>query len=139
MQEYHDGLLLFEECNSKIWEPAAKDTLALTNYFKQNKNKYAWEQPHFSGMAYYCKDAADVKAVKKLVKKLPQDQWMTSIRKTFNSDSIMVRVNRRLFKKGDNANIDKLAFKVKNAELKPDKGFPYVGVFGKMLKSAAKW
>ena len=38
MQEYHDGLLLFEECNSRIWEPAAKDTLALTTYFKKNKN-----------------------------------------------------------------------------------------------------
>ena len=140
VQEYHDGLLLFEECNSKIWEPAAKDTLALTNYFKQHKKQYAWSEPHYSGMVYYCKNEADVKAVQKLVKKLPQDQWMTSIRKTFNSDSIMVRVNRRLFKKGDNANIDKLAFKVKNAELKPDKGFPYVGVFGKMLKKGpAEW
>ena len=140
VQEYHDGLLLFEECNSKIWEPAAKDTLALTNYFKQHKKQYAWSEPHYSGMVYYCKNEADVKAVQKLVKKLPQDQWMTSIRKSFNSDSIMVRVNRRLFKKGDNANIDKLAFKVKNAELKPDKGFPYVGVFGKMLKKGpAEW
>ena len=140
VQEYHDGLLLFEECNSKIWEPAAKDTLALTNYFKQNKNKYAWEQPHFSGMAYYCKDAADVKAVKKLVKKLPQDKWMSTIRETFNKDSIMVRVERRVFTKGDNANIDRLAFKDKSAELKPVKGFPHVGVFGKVLKKGpAEW
>ena len=38
VQEYHDGLLLFEECNRKIWEPAAKDTLSLEKYFKQNKS-----------------------------------------------------------------------------------------------------
>ena len=140
VQEYHDGLLLFEECNSKVWEPAAKDTLALTSYFSKNKKKYAWSEPHYSGMVYYCKNAADVKAVKKLVKKLPQDKWMETIRATFNKDSIMVRVERRLFKKGDNPNIDRLALKVKSAELKPVKGFPNIGVFGKVLKKGpAKW
>ena len=140
VQEYHDGLLLFEECNSRIWEPAAKDTLALTNYFKKNKKQYAWDEPHFSGMVYYCKQAADVKAVKNIVKKLPQDKWMGAIREQFNKDSIMVRVERRLFKRGDNANVDSLAFKDKSAELKPVKGFPNVGVFGKVLKKGpAVW
>ena len=140
VQEYHDGLLLFEECNSRIWEPAAKDTLALTSYFKQNKKQYAWDEPHYSGMVYYCKNAADVKAVQKLVKKLPQDKWMGAIRETFNKDSVMVRVERRLFKKGENANVDLLALKVKDAELKPIKGFPNVGVFGKVLKKGpAEW
>ena len=140
VQEYHDGLLLFEECNTKVWEPAAKDTLALERYFKQNKKQYAWSEPHYSGMVYYCKNADDVKAVQKLVKKLPQDKWMGVIRETFNKDSIMVRVERRVFKKGDNANVDKLAFKVKEAELKPVKNFPNVGVFGKVLKKGpAQW
>ena len=140
VQEYHDGLLLFEECNSKIWEPAAKDTLALTNYFKKNKKQFAWDEPHYSGMVYYCKNAADVKAVQKLVKKLPQDKWMNAIRETFNNDSVMVRVERRVFKKGDNANVDKLAFKVKDAELKPVKNYPNVGIFGKLLKKGpAEW
>lgn len=140
VQEYHDGLLLFEECNTRIWEPAAKDTLALASYFKQHKKQYAWDEPHFSGMVYYCKDAADVKAVKKLVKKLPQDKWMSNIRETFNKDSIMVRVERRVFKKGDNANIDNMALKIKSAELKPIKDFPHIGVFGKVLKKGpAEW
>jgi len=140
VQEYHDGLLLFEECNTKVWEPAAKDTLALERYFKQNKKQYAWSEPHYSGMVYYCKNADDVKTVQKLVKKLPQDKWMGVIRETFNKDSIMVRVERRVFKKGDNANVDKLAFKVKEAELKPVKNFPNVGVFGKVLKKGpAQW
>jgi peptidyl-prolyl cis-trans isomerase SurA len=140
VQEYHDGLLLFEECNSRIWEPAAKDTLALASYFKQNKKQYAWNEPHYSGMVYYCKNAADVKAVQKLVKKLPQDKWMGAIRETFNKDSVMVRVERRLFKKGENANVDLLALKVKGTELKPIKDFPNVGVFGKVLKKGpAEW
>lgn len=140
VQEYHDGLLLFEECNSRIWEPAAKDTLALTTYFKKNKRNYAWDEPRYRGMVYYCKDAADVKAVKKLVKKQPTDKWMETIRETFNKDSIMVRVERRIFKKGDNSNVDRLALKVKSAELKPVKGYPHIGIFGKVLKKGpAEW
>ena len=140
VQEYHDGLLLFEECNSRIWEPAAKDTLALTTYFKKNKKNYAWDEPRYRGMVYYCKDVADVKAVKKLVKKQPTDKWMETIRETFNKDSIMVRVERRIFKKGDNSNVDRLALKVKSAELKPVKGYPHIGIFGKVLKKGpAEW
>lgn len=140
VQEYHDGLLLFEECNTRIWEPAAKDTVALAAYFKQHKKQYAWDEPHFSGMVYYCKEPADVNAVKKLVKKLPQDKWMSTIRETFNKDSIMVRVERRVFKKGDNPNIDNMALKVKSAELKPVKNYPHIGVFGKVLKKGpAEW
>lgn len=140
VQEYHDGLLLFEECNSRIWEPAAKDTLALTTYFKKNKKNYAWDEPRYRGMVYYCKDAADVKAVKKLVKKQPTDKWMETIRETFNKDSIMVRVERRIFKKGDNSNVDRLALKVKSVELKPVKGYPHIGIFGKVLKKGpAEW
>jgi peptidyl-prolyl cis-trans isomerase SurA len=140
VQEYHDGLLLFEECNSRIWEPAAKDTLALTTYFKKNKKNYAWDEPRYRGMVYYCKDAADVKAVKKLVKKQPTDKWMETIRETFNKDSIMVRVERRIFKKGDNSNVDRLALKVKSAELKPVKGYPHIGIFGRVLKKGpAEW
>ncbi len=140
VQEYHDGLLLFEECNQKVWEPAAKDTLALTAYFKKHKKHYAWKEPHFSGMVYYCKQAGDVEAVKKLVKKLPQDKWMTAIRETFNKDSVMVRMERRVFKKGDNPNVDSLAFKDKSAELKPVKNYPNVGIFGKVLKKGpAVW
>ena len=140
VQEYHDGLLLFEECNTKIWEPAAKDTLALEGYFKKNKKQYAWKEPHYSGMVYYCKQPTDVKAVQQLVKKLPQDKWMNAIRETFNKDSIMVRVERRLFKKGDNANIDTLVFKDKSVNLKPVKNYPHVGIFGKVLKKGpAVW
>ena len=36
VKEYHDGLLLFEECSRNIWEPASKDTTGLASYFKAN-------------------------------------------------------------------------------------------------------
>ena len=134
VQEYHDGLLLFEECSRNVWEPASKDTMGIASYFKANKKKYAWKEPHFRGLVYYCKNQADVKAVKKCLKGVPEDKWTATIREQFNKDSVMVRMERRLFKKGDNANVDVLALKDKSAKLNPLKDFPYAAVVGKVLK-----
>lgn len=140
VQEYHDGLLLFEECSRNVWEPASKDTTGLASYFKANKKKYAWKEPHFRGLVYYCKNQADVKAVKKCLKGVPEDKWTAKIREQFNKDSVMVRMERRLFKKGENANVDVLALKDKKAKLNPPNGFPHVAVVGKVLKKGpAEW
>lgn len=140
VQEYHDGLLLFEECSRNVWEPASKDTTGLASYFKANKKKYAWKEPHFRGMVYYCKNAADVKAVKKCLKRVPEDKWTAKIREQFNKDSVTVRMERRLFKKGDNANVDVLALKDKSVKLNPLKDYPYASVVGKVLKKGpAEW
>ncbi len=141
IQEYHDGLLLFEECSRRVWEPASKDTLGLERYFKKNKKKYAWKEPRFRGLVYYCKDKKDVKAVKKLVKKIKnEEEWTQAIREEFNKDSVTVRMERKLFKQGDNPNVDALILKVKGAEEKPMKGYPYIAYIGKKLKKGpSEW
>lgn len=141
VKEYHDGLLLYELCSTQIWEPAKADTVGVERYFKANKKNYAWDTPHFSGMVYYCKNEADVKLVGKMLKKQKDDsRWIGMVREQFNKDSVMVRMDKRLFVKGDNANVDALAFKVKGKEVRPLDGFPYVGHVGKVLKTGpAKW
>lgn len=40
LQEYKDGLLLFELMQQKIWEKSSKDTLGLKNYFEANLSQY---------------------------------------------------------------------------------------------------
>lgn len=140
VQEYHDGLLLFEECSRNIWEPAAKDTTGLVKFFKKNKKKYAWNIPHFKGMVYYCRQQADVDAVKKLLKGADESQWTKMVREKFNADSICVRMEQKIFQKGSNAYVDSLVFKVNNGKAKPRKDFPYSGVVGVVLKKGpAKW
>lgn len=134
IQEYHDGLLLFEECQREVWEPASKDTVGIVNYFKKNKKKYEWKEPHFRGMIYYCQNPKDVKAIQKLLKKVPEDKWTTTVRDAYNKDSVTVRMERRMFKLGDNPNVDVLALKDKSAQMSPIDGYPYAGVIGKNLK-----
>ena len=135
IQEYHDGLLLYDISNQLVWDKAAKDEQALASYFKKHKKKYAWDEPRYKGMAYHVKDPADVKAVAKCVKKLKFDDWNEALRSTFNNDSILrIRVEKGLFKKGDNKLIDREVFKVKDVQVDSVKGFPIDAVYGKLLK-----
>ena len=135
IKEYHDGLLLYEISNRTIWEKAAKDEETLALYFKKNKKKYQWDEPRFKGMAYHVKQQSDVKAVANCVKKLKFDAWNEALRSTFNGDSIIrIRVEKGLFKKGDNALIDRECFKVADAKVDSVKGYPIDAVYGKMLK-----
>ncbi len=135
IKEYHDGLLLYEISNRTIWEKAAKDEETLALYFKKNKKKYTWDEPRFKGMAYHVKQQSDVKAVANCVKKLKFDDWNEALRTTFNNDSVIrIRVEKGIFKKGDNPLIDRECFKVADAKVDSVKGYPIDAVYGKMLK-----
>ena len=139
IQEYHDGLLLYEISNKLVWDKAAKDEAGLANFFKKNKKKYAWEAPRFKGMAYHVKDQADVKAVKNAVKGLPFDQWAEKLRTTFNNDSVLrIRVEKGIFKQGDNALVDREVFK-KDMTVKTIEKFPIDAVYGKKLKAPQEY
>ena len=138
VQEYHDGLLLYEICNREVWEPAGKDSLGMESFFKKNKKAYAWDKPRFNGMIYYCQQEKDIKAVKKALKKIKPEQWVSTIRDKFNKDSITVRMEKGLFKQGENRNVDILGLKVKKIKPKPIDGFPYVGIVGEKLKKGPK-
>lgn len=141
VKEYHDGLLLFEVCTRDVWEPAAKDTLGLQQYFKKNKKQYNWDAPHFMGMIYHCRQEGDVAAVKKALKGVDEAQWTKTVREIFNKDSVTVRMEQKLFAQGENAFADSLAMKVKPTK-KPmiRKEFPYIGAVGRLLKKGPqKW
>ena len=135
IKEYHDGLLLYEISNRHVWAKAQKDERGLTRYFKKNKKKYKWEEPRFKGVAYRARDEKDIKAVRKLLEKIPFERWDEQLRATFNKDSALrIRAEKGIFKKGDNALVDHEVFKVR-ALPKQIEGYPYSAVYGKKLKS----
>lgn len=134
-QEYHDGLLLYEICNREVWDKASKDEEGLKAFFKKNKKNYKWDSPRFKGIAYYAKDEKDIAAVKKSLKGVSFDKWAEVLRSTFNSDSVLrIRVEKGLFKKGDNVLVDKYEFGVDTIPAEK-KGYPYFATYGKMLKA----
>jgi len=134
IKEYHDGLLLYEISNRLVWEKAAQDETGLAQFFKNNKKKYSWSKPHFKGIAYHTMFKSDIEAVKRCVKKLKFSQWADALRQTFNNDSIIrIRVEKGVFRQGDNALVDSAVFKKDTTVVKVEQ-YPYKAVFGKVLK-----
>ena len=134
IREYHDGLLLYEISNRLVWDKAAKDETGLAAFFKKNRKRYAWTEPRFKGIAYNCKDAADVEAVKRSIKKVDFDDWAETLRKQFNDSTLRIKVVKGIFKKGDNALVDREIFQVDTTYTAP-KGYEHTAVFGKKLKA----
>ncbi len=134
VQEYHDGLLLYEISKQKIWDESVKDTSKLEEYFEANRNKYKWDEPRFKGFVFYATDKKYLKPVKKILKKIKDDSWYKTIKDKYNNDStINVYVcSPAFYKKGDNAYVDELVFGGPAAKC-PD-AFTCVGVAGDKLK-----
>lgn len=105
----------------------------LDDYFKQHKERYAWELPHFKGAVIRCSNKKMASRIKKYLKKSPSSQWAERLHKLAESDStINASIEVGLFQIGKNACVDKLAFKC--GHLPEDKERPYAFLMGKKLK-----
>ena len=140
VQEYHDGILLFEVSLREVWDKAAKDTAGLEAYFQANKKKYTWEKPHWKGYLLQCKDAQSAKAAQTIIKNAHPDSIKSYIAHRVNQDSLTcVKMQYGLWEQGKNAAVDKFGLKIKGAEFTPNEQLPVVVCVGKKLKAPAAW
>lgn len=134
INEYHDGILLFEVSNNEVWDKASKDTEGLSKYFSSHKSDYKWEKPHYKGRIIYCKDKETLKTAKSLVKNLHNDSIDKFLRNRLNDSIQYVKIEKGVFIQGENKAVDKYGFKLKKADYTPTEEYPYVFAIGKNLK-----
>jgi peptidyl-prolyl cis-trans isomerase SurA len=140
VQEYHDGILLFEVSLREVWDKAAKDTTGLETFFKANKKQYTWEQPRWKGYVLQCKDEGSARAARSIIKSAEKDSVESYINRRLNTDSIQyVKVQYGMWEQGKNAAVDKYGLKIKNTEFTPSEELPIVVCVGKKLKSPEEW
>ena len=133
-QEYYDGSLMYEVAKKDVWDKAQQDTAGQEAYFKAHKKDYVWDAPRFVGIVIHTKDAATMAQVKKLLKGVAEED-LAKTAVSLNNDSVkVVRVERGIFKQGDNQNVDKLIFGQK-VDLKPMTGYPETDVWGSKVKA----
>lgn len=104
MEEYHDGILLFELTDQKVWSKAVKDTLGSKEFYEKNKANYMWDE-RAEASVYSCSDASIAKLVRTY---LTDNKTEKDILADINKDSqLNLQVETRLFSKTDNEFVDK--------------------------------
>lgn len=103
VQEYHDGILLFDLMDKEVWKKAEMDTAGIKAFYEANKGDYMWG-----------------KRVKTIIVKVNNDESLPRmeqlIREDLTSDSLKaivkneglkgVTIKSPYFQKGDNVDID---------------------------------
>lgn len=105
MEEYHDGILLFNLTDELVWSKSVEDSAGLANYYTSNKENYKWSQ-RLDATVYSALNEGIVKRVKQLLDKgLSED----SIQKHVNDESqLNLKYETKKFEKGENEFVDQV-------------------------------
>lgn len=82
MDEYRDGLLLFDLMEKEIWNRAKTDTLGLTTYFQNNIKNYQWKKRFQADIL----SSTDLKIIQKAQKFLKKGKSLEYIKEQLNKD-----------------------------------------------------
>jgi peptidyl-prolyl cis-trans isomerase SurA len=127
IQEYHDGILLFNLTNEEVWEKAQSDTSGLEAYYKKGK-KYQWNERIEVNIYKYEDNTISTKLpdlIKKQQKKNLDNSFL--INELCASDSTpCIFIENKTYEKGQDAMADKLPW-IKGANrLESDKDWNYL-------------
>jgi len=126
VQEYHDGILLFDLTDKMVWSKAVKDTSGLEEFYEKNKKNYMWESDRLDATVYTCAnstvaDKARSLLIKKNKKIVSPSQILESVVKAFN-DSTCISFRTGIFEKGEDSLVDKMNWKADISENMDDNG-----------------
>ncbi len=112
VNEYRDGILLFDISNEKVWDRANKDKEGLEAYFNANKEKYTWTKPKYKGYVIFATNDSIGAKVRQFCDSVNNanfnpETFVADVRKAFARDA---KVERVIAAQGDNAITDYLAF-----------------------------
>ncbi len=118
MEEYHDGILLFELTDQKVWSRAVKDTTGLMEFHGQNRNEFMWEERLDAGI-HTCEDA---KIAKKVRKELRKNSDIEGLRRELIAERpLALRNEFGKFVEGENGWADRAFEALRDGSLAPDK------------------
>ena len=109
VQEYRDGILLFDLMDKEVWSKAVQDTIGLEEFHQRNADKYMWDDRVYATIITVNRPESLPK-VKALLKKGIE---LDSLRSTIQRDSIPgAFVRKGYYQKGDNQFVDQTEWKV---------------------------
>ena len=124
LNEYREGILLFDLTNKNVWKKAVDDSLGLAEFFANNLDNYTWEE-RIDATIYKCIDLKTAKKVKNLIYKLNRGNIDNEkILKKINEESALsLEISSKNYVKGENKFIDSIEWKKGiSKDIKTEKG-----------------
>jgi peptidyl-prolyl cis-trans isomerase SurA len=136
MQEYHDGILLFDLTDKMVWTKALKDSAGLQAFYEANKMQYIWG-PGVNASIYRCSDPSIVKKARSLAQKRMKNNMNaeTFIHTLCPKDTAgsCLKITDGNYEKGDEPLIDSLQWKKGISETIIQEGRPVFVVINALL------
>ena len=82
MKEYHDGIMLFDLMDQKVWSKAINDSVGLLNYYNLTKDNYRWDKRAITTV-YTSSDLATANKVRTLINNRYNSSVITDDEKNF--------------------------------------------------------
>ncbi|MCB0480307.1 MAG: peptidyl-prolyl cis-trans isomerase [Flavobacteriales bacterium] len=114
MTEYHDGILLFDLMDKKVWSKAVKDTTGIQEFYESTKNERMWPE-RVEAFIFTCENESVANSTKKYVKKKAKKKQLSKddVLKTINVDSqLSLSIEKGKFAKGAKPILDKKPWEV---------------------------
>ncbi len=86
LQEYRDGILLFEITDRNVWTKAVKDTTGIEAFYQTIKNKYMWPE-RADAVIYTANNQKTADAARKVINKM--------LKKGVKHDEVLKQVNKK--------------------------------------------
>jgi len=117
LKEYHDGMLLFEITDRKVWSKAMDDSLGMKDFYKENRKNYMWGE-RWEGTLFFCSDQKIYDKVEKIISKRSYGKKITErdLLDQVNKQSTVLRIEKGLYRKGDNQWVDYLIWNIEPSE-----------------------
>ena len=90
MDEYRDGLLLFELMEQEIWNKSKSDTLGLQAFYESNKGNYQWKKRYDVAIL----SSTDEQAIQKASSYLQKGKDIDFIKQKLNKDNKVVLMSK---------------------------------------------
>lgn len=109
VQEYKDGILLFDLMDQEVWTKAVKDTLGLQEFHDRNATNYMWESRAYATIVTVTRPESLPKVKTLIDSGIELDSLKNAIRR----DSIgYAFVRKGYYQRGDNQYVDQTEWKV---------------------------
>ena len=109
VQEYRDGILLFDLMDREVWDKAVKDTVGLQEFHERNASKYMWGERVYATIVTVTRQ----ESLPKVQALLNSGIELDSLKNAIRNDSIgYAFVRKGYYQRGDNQYVDQTEWKV---------------------------